>query len=297
MGLSSYQTQEEIDLAEVLMGRNIPVVVIEDVPGSCLRPKAKDFAPWAPGLIIALGSVRDSAASFGYRHDRIWYVGPPPHWGASYSQMMNVDVRAERARVPADGFLVFVPGGKNPLITNTLLHHTINAGRELWGELFLLGFVPHPGEKAEKPEEESVFARAFEERSVMLEGVRCADMSRFKNPQRYAIANLVITTGGPTETIAAAYARMTNVVYYRDAVVMEWLAQSGVQNGRWFVPDLGGCFLAGPDYFVETVHFARISVAKRDIRESQERNFPLPESWDTAPAIVKVLEDIAEETQ
>lgn len=305
LGLSSFQTQEELELVDMAK----KVVVIADVPGSELRPKAQMWVQEQAaflrtqrtlrGLIIALKSSRQRAFGFGYRPEDIHYLGPPPHWGVSYRQMLScgadlaytrsgITVRywnQERRLVSGD-YLVFVPGGKNPLLTNTLLRHSIVAGKELLGERFLLGFAPHPGERAEKPEDEEMFARAFAERDILLKGLRRADMSPFTNPERYAIADLVITTGGPTETVSASYARNTNIMYYRDEAVTKLLAESGVQDGKWFVPDYGGAHLVGPGNFLAGMRFAMSAEGKEYLRIKQEENFPLPETWDTATAIV-----------
>ncbi|OGZ97796.1 MAG: hypothetical protein A2679_03250 [Candidatus Sungbacteria bacterium RIFCSPHIGHO2_01_FULL_54_26] len=300
LGLSSFQTQEEM----TVIGTCRRVVIIADCPGSELRPKAQTWVREQAalprrerklkGLLLALESSRQKAIEFGYPPEDIHFVGVPPHWGISYRQMKEIDVPAVRARL-SEGFLVFVPGGKNPLLTNTLLRHSIVAGREVIGEQFLLGFAPHPGEKPENWGEVEIFARAFAERTLMLDGLRMADMTPFTNPERYAIADIVITTGGPTETIAAAYARNTNIVYYRDNVVRKVLAESGVENGDWFVPDYGGAHLAGPDDFLDVVRFAMSPDGKERLLRTQEKSFPLPETWDTAPAIVDVLERVARE--
>ena len=300
LGLSSFQTQEELTMMDTCRR----VVIIADCPGSESRPKAQAWVREQAafprrerklkGLLLALESSRQRAIGFGYPEEDIHFVGVPPHWGISYQQMKDVDVGAARVALPG-GFLVFVPGGKNPLLTNTLLRHSIVAGREVIGEQFLLGFAPHPGEKPENSGEAEIFARAFAERTSMLEGLRRADMTPFSNPERYAIADLVITTGGPTETIAAAYARNTNVVYYRDNAVRELLAESGVEGGNWFVPDYGGAHLAGPDDFLDVVRFAMSPDGKECLLRTQEKNFPLAETWDTAPAIVDLLEKVVRE--
>lgn len=299
LGLSSFQTQEELELIDACRR----VVIIADCPGSELRPKAQAWVweraalPRAErklkGLLLALESSREKAIEFGYPSEDTHFVGVPPHWGISYRQMKAVNVAGIRTKVAKDSFLEYVPGGKNPLITNALLRHGIAVGRALAGSSFMLGFGKHPGERPEKAEEEEIFARAFAEREQLLQDVPYADMGGLTNPERYAIADLVITTGGPTETIAAAYARMTHVVYYRDNAVREFLAESGIENGDWFVPDYGGCHLAGPGSFLHIVRFAMSEEGKEYIRQRQEENFPLPETWDTAPAIVDFLEKTA----
>lgn len=300
IGFSSYQTQEELALIDAAYR----VVIIADSSGSALRPKARAWVREQValrqedrklrGLIIALEADRDAAMGFGYPSEDIYYIGPPPHWGASYRQMKSIDAASARAKME-DGFLMFVPGGKNPLLTNTLLRHSVAAGKELLGDRFLFGFAPHPGERAEKPEEEEMFAKAFAERDALLKGLRRVDMSPFTNPERYAIADLVITTGGPTETISAAYARNTNVVYYRDELAMNVLAESGTQDGKWFVPEYDGAHLVGPNDFLAGVRFAMSAAGKEYLRTEQEKNFPLPETWDTAPMIVDLLEKVAGE--
>lgn len=193
-----------------------------------------------------------------------------------------------------DAFLLFVPGGKNPRMTNIPLGRSIAAGRQLAGEnRLVVGFAPHPGERIEKPEDEPVFTESLAERQKLLAGLSLADMKPFTNPERYAIADLVIATGGPNETITAAYARNPNVVYYRDDAVRAFLAESGMEGGNWFVPDYGGCHLAGPDDFMDVVRFAMSPEGKKHILQKQEENFPLPATWDTAPAVVDFLEKAA----
>lgn len=312
LGLSSFQTQEELELIEACRR----VVIIADVPGSELRPKAREWVqaqqslPKAErklkGLLLALESSRSMAIDFGYPPEDIYFVGVPPHWGVGYRQMRGIDISSARSRVTirhghdgevqqlGDKFLLFIPGGKNPRMTNILLQHSIAAGRGLIGvDQMVIGFTPHPGERPEKPEEEEIFAEAFVERGKLLAGLSLADMKPFTNPERYAIAHLVVTTGGPTETISAAYARNTNVVYYRDDAVTAFLAESGVKDGKWFVPDYGGAHLVGPDGFLDGVRFAMSNEGKEYILRKQEENFPLPETWDTAPAIVDFLEKAA----
>jgi len=308
MGLSSFQTQEELGLAEGLFLRGIPVVIIEDVPGSSLRPKAKSFAPKAAALIIALESAWIDAHDFGYQPQRIHYLGPPPHWSVSYRQMMGVDRGAARSSLTVrrgeelqplvlDDVLVYVPGTKMPLVVNAMLRCAIDAGKALFGHRFVLGFASHPGEKPENPEEEEMFAQAFADRVQIREGVREADVSRLTNPQRYAIADLSVISGGPTESIVAAYARNTRMAYYRDENTTAFLAASGVEGGKWFVAELKAAMLIEPHNYMGRIQFLMSDVGQKLIRAQQEEHFPLPEIWDTAPVIVDLLEKVAGEAQ
>lgn len=313
LGLSSFQTQEELELIEACRR----VVIIADCPGSELRPKAREWVRAQAalpkerrnlkGLLLALASSRSAAIDFGYPAEGLHFVGVPPHWGVGYRQMQTINTAEARSRVMVrrrheseiqpltpKQFLIFLPGGKNPRMTNVLLQLSIAAGRELVGaDRLVIGFAPHPGEKPEKPEEEEMFAEAFAERETLLAELSLADMKSFTNPERYTIADLVVTTGGPTETITAAYARNPHVVYYRDDAIRAFLAESGVEGGNWFVPDYGGAHLAGPDNFLEVVRFAITEEGKRYLLQKQEGNFPPPDTWDTAPAIVDFLEKAA----
>ena len=313
LGLSSTQTQEELALVDACRR----VVVIADVPGSELRPQAR---PWIyaeralpfeerklRGLILALGTSRFAASEFGYPPEDIYYVGPPPHWGASYRQMIAIDrvharigvvvqYMGQERLLSSDDALVVVPGTKNPFVVNAMLRCAIDAGQKIFGRRFVLGFAPHPGERAEKPEEEADFARAFAERDGILNsGLRRANLSHLANPQRYAIADLVITTGGPTETIAASYARNTRVAYYRDDKVIEYLAAGGIQDGKWFVAELGAACIIEPHNYLRQLAFLMSHEGQEYTLAQQEKHFALPDTWRTAPAIVDLLEKVAGE--
>jgi len=311
VGLSSYQTQEEVAFLEALQR----VIIIADVPTSELRPKAQKWVqaqrdlPMSQrklkGLLLALEASRGAAIRFGYPPEDIYYLGPPPHWGASYRQMVDIDLPVVRLqlrkrrgedepeRLADDDFLVYVPGTKITPVVNAMLRGTIETCREIFGDKFVLGFAPHPGEKPESPEEEVPFAAAVAERQQLLKGLALADVVKIRNPQRYALADLVVMSGGPNETISGAYARNDRMAYYRDENTIAALAASGVGGGKWFVAELGGAYAFGSESFREAIRFVTSPEGRVHIRAQQEKNFPLPETWDTAPAIVDFLEEVA----
>jgi len=83
LGFSSFQTQEELMLAGTVLQYKpeTPIVVIEDVPYSSLRPKAKPFAHRVAVVLTPLNNeaIKQRINRFGY--ERVEYVGPAPHWG------------------------------------------------------------------------------------------------------------------------------------------------------------------------------------------------------------------------
>ena len=99
IGLSSFQTQEETDFVNAVwkrqrekmerwIGHDIgdnewpdhftraKVVVMEDVPGTCLRPLAKDLTSQVYAAIVAAPFAAEDALNFGYKMVR--YEGPIP---------------------------------------------------------------------------------------------------------------------------------------------------------------------------------------------------------------------------
>ncbi len=311
VGLSSYQTQEELELLDALKW----VVIIADVPTSELRPKAQQWVQAQrdlprsqrklKGLLLALEASRDGAIRFGYPAEDIYHLGPPPHWGVSYRQMVEIDAQTVRAglckrhgdgepqSLTAEDFLVYVPGTKITPVVNAMLRSVIQVGREILGDRFALGFVRHPGERPESPKEETPFAEAMEERQHLLEGLTRVDLYDVTNPQRYAVADRIVYSVGPNESIAGAFARNDRMVYYRDENTIAALAASGSEGGKWFVAELGASYVITPQTYREGLRFFFGPDGPASVRAKQEEHFPLPETWDTAPAIVDFLEEIA----
>lgn len=304
LNLASFQTQEELVPFAVLIALGKPVIVIADVPGAECRRKARPFASKASGLITPLEAGRTAAVNLGYRQDRIRCI-IPPHWGNLYRQMVSMDMiaigaarenrlttRQGEGKLTPDDVLVYVAGNKDPLIVNSMLRLTIETGTALLGNRFVLGFAPHPGEKPEKPEDEGLFNQAFAERAELLKGVNQTNIRDLSNPERYAVAGLIVTSGGPNETIAGAYARNDQMLYYFDENVAAWMAEAGYEDGRWFVAELGAMQKVGPGSFADGFH-SLFTDGRARIRAMQKKHFPVPETWDTAPAIVDFLEEVA----
>lgn len=304
IGFSSFQTQEETGLIEAVLQQKpeIPVVVPEDVPGSSLRPKAKSFAPRVTAVLTPIDNeaIKEGIYRFGYK--RVECLGPAPHWGPSYKQMISAgNVREKlRKRFPSDAFtmefeegdkIILVQGQKDPLVNNTILSVVRTAGLGLLGEKHLvLGFRKHPGEKPETPEEEEIFERAFVKRTKLLERVWMLE-GECTLPEAIASADITIFHGGPNESIVGAYARQP-IAYYYDAGVRRYLINNGFGD-TWFVPEVGGAFKIDEPNDVEgCIRTLLTSEGREELRTVQEEHFPLPETWDTAPLIVGFLETI-----
>jgi len=194
--------------------------------------------------------------------------------------------------VGGDEIIILVQGQKDPLVNNTILSVVCTAGPRVLGDThFVLGFRKHPGEKPETPEEVEVFERALAKRTKLLEKVWMLD-DECTLSEAIASAGITIFHGGPNESIVGAYARKP-IAYYYDAGVRRYLLNNGFGDS-WFVPELGGAYKIDEPYEVEKCIRTLIYVdGRRALRALQEENFPLPETWDTAPLIVDFLETVA----
>lgn len=303
VGLSAFQAQEECLLLTDLYLNYPPdlvaAIVLEDVPGSSMRPKARRFASTFDSVLIALPGVQKEVEQFGYR--RVEYKGPPPHWGTSYngmeegemlrSQFVKIGKNGEAALQPNDVF-VFVPGSKNPDAVNAMLREAVSAGLSAIGsDHFVVGFRKHPGEKAEKPEEEEFFRKAFAEREEILKGLTQVNTDGLTNPQLVGASDITVFTGGPTESIVRAY-RRGRMLYYTDDSNREAMRLQG-NDGKWFVAELGAAHQVEAGEMAEGMRMLLDADGARAIRAKQEEYFPLPDTFDTAPVIVDYIEELA----
>lgn len=139
--------------------------------------------------------------------------------------------------------VVFVSGTKSPEVVNSMLSATISVEKEMFGEKFVLAFRKHGGEKAEKPEDQERYERAWAERTKLLSDVWMIGGSSTSNPEWYALADMSVVSGGPTDTIVGAYARM-GMVYYMNDDSKKMMKKSGSVDGTWWVAEYGGAYIA-----------------------------------------------------
>lgn len=289
IGTSSLGIEEELKLVQTLPPTT-KIVVVEDVPGSSLRPRAKEILDRVSMVIVAMPQWVKTAEEFGYA--RACYLGPPAHWKTSYDAMTRGrNRRAEfRKRCPGlehplapDDVVFFYGGIKEHLLNNRILRVIAEAGQVLLGDRFVLCFKNHPGEPNDLV--------AFAERTAILEGHWVlAAWNGLTLPEIVKSVDVPIFTSGATDSIVAAYARLP-ALYYTDELVREYRVSIGSPEGRWFVADLGGVMtINGPSMAEAAIRRFLSPEGKQYLRKKQETNFPLPESWDSAPRIIEFVE-------
>lgn len=305
LGLSTHETDQEIALADTLMKDGIPVVVIEDTLGTSLRPAARSIAPTVTADIVALPAGIETAHSFGYKKEL--YLGPPSHWGEDYKKILDAEslrptlrkVRpgnGESVPIGEDDILINIEGGKGrPLQINKVLRSIRDAAFALFGDRVVLSFGKHPGERAEKNEEQELYARAYEdrERALSEKGLWTID-SKLSNAQRVGVADLtVFSGGGPTQSITGAYARKTTAYWMQDAPGIMKDQIGGTSS--WFVADLGGTYplmSADPERLQKDLQILFSAEGQAALHAKQVEQFPLPEQWDCRRKILAFLETL-----
>lgn len=311
LGLSSFQTQEELVLAELLALRNIPFIIVEDTPGASRRDKAKsdefDMPSKAAAVIVAHPDEIEKARDFGY--ENAVYLGPPPHWGDAYKRLLEAKAAVLRKRLnkkngsqiqpvqPRDK-IIFVPGTKDPTLDNIVLSSVVTeAGKVVPSENLVLGFKKHPGEKPESPEEESVFKIAHKARDEIFKNVFLLDIENYSLAELISAADIIISYTAATESIIAAYARL-NAVYFYNENVRNYLKRLGIKTGEWFVAEQGGAYkIEGFSQISEAIKVLLSPSGQRKLYQEQKRHFPIPETWETAQKYISFAENLAKKRE
>lgn len=298
-GLSSFETRHELNIV-----RNLPDntnwVVFEDVPDSCLRPEARDYAFRVDRLLMTPHTKLEDVARFGFRKNIC--LGPPPLWGVEYHELMRAKAMHLRKGMEKTASIgkAFLPlqstdelagfvGGKEPNINNLVLAMLIHALENKFRSV--IGFSQHPGEKATKPEDEERFARAFEARADMLR--QCWHLAKnWKGVEVGATADVMVYAGGTHASIAGAYARLPGVYLDIPEVRDRMVKQTGKET--WFVPELGGCYKASNsvDNLASVLRLATSEEGKAELLATQEAAFPIPDDWNTAAKIIDHIEQL-----
>ncbi|MFY9493491.1 MAG: hypothetical protein WAP55_03385 [Minisyncoccia bacterium] len=303
-GLSSFEPEQELAFAEICREHNIPWYVFEDVPGACLNPKAKDWAPKAKLVFLALPSGADDARKFGYPGSV--YLGPPPQWRVEYETLMAAKAENWRARmrkVVGGGLAMFgldqndkvvgLIGSKDPEENNRVISVVVSAMRGM--DNVILAFGQHPGEKPnpDKPGDQERFERAFAERSKMLESVWTGvtnDTSVWKGSRIAGAADVMVYASATNISIAGAYARVPGIYLDDEGVRARMRAQSGQE--KWFVAELGGAFKVSGllSLKVRLNMLINDPLTQQDLHHFQEQSFPLPDDWHTERKIIRFVE-------
>ena len=297
-GLSSFQTKEELDLVHIFhsLATARPWVVFEDVPNACRRPLAESHAPAASAVILAHPSGEVAAKQFGYKETV--YLGPPPQWRLDYETLMAAKaencrvkmhkIRGSSSAVPLenDDVIIGLIGGKDPRENNRVLEIVVKAISDMG---LTLAFGKHPGEKAEKEEDETVFEKLLQERRRTLSDVWTATTDGMKGAQIAGAADIMIYASGTNISIAGAYARVPAIYLDDEGVRSRMRAQSG--SPEWFVAELEGCLVAHDIYELRSrIGLLSTVEGQQYCRLMQERSFPLPEDWHTENKIIQFLE-------
>ena len=295
-GPASFETKVDTAVMETAEKAGVGVVVVEDSPGSSLRPGAKSVLFCLPNLILAhpADKYRVAAEQFGYFEPQ--YFGLPTHWRKDCEEIraaaaMNICRHGNVLRggdsfryLGADDDTIGFIGTKDPAANNKILKLIIEAV----GDRYTVVFGQHPGEKAEGPEDERLFA----ERAESLRLVDHVDTNGLNGAQVVALSDISVYAGGSTLSIAGAMLRRPQI-YWEDDEVMDRLRVQGIADGHWFVAELGGALkvtghAAALREAIEALMPGRSGLHK--LWASQLENFPMPLEWDTEVKVVDFLE-------
>ena len=87
-GLSSFETEQELEFADFCLKFQTPWFVFEDVPALVSDPRPRIIGLIGPRLVfLAHPSGSEAAKEFGY--DGTVYLGPPPQWRLEYESLMQ----------------------------------------------------------------------------------------------------------------------------------------------------------------------------------------------------------------
>ncbi|GEM_PF-2393578 len=313
VGLSSFQTGQELGFVERL-NPEIPVFVYEDMPGTDSRPmvRERNMFDRFDSVLLAMPDAywKTETLKLGYRH--AVHLGPPVHWGAIYRAMVSPHVETVRAVLHGgnNAPVFFFAGIKNWDVVNDILTMVKDAARGSSGRL---AFRPHPGESPKEPDgpvsdtlqarenyaknfleykkQKPLYDAAMVRRREILQGVALVDVDGMINrgeatfPEVVAASDIPIFTGGATDSLIAAYARVSAIYYAYPEAVENLRRQCLIGDGQWFVAELGGAYKAtNPEEFRQAV--GMIFSRPDTLRKAQEEFFPLPPTWDTAPAVL-----------
>ncbi|MEK7629501.1 MAG: hypothetical protein AAB394_03150 [Patescibacteria group bacterium] len=308
-GLSSFETEQELEFADFCLKFQTPWFVFEDVPGACLRPKAKDYWAYRAKLVfLAHPSGSEAAKEFGY--DGTVYLGPPPQWRLEYESLMQ----AKAENWPRRKKLVEISGvsteiglskndrsvglilGKEPEENNRIIKVVKEAlaGMDARGIVLVVG--KHPGERPDpnKPGDEERFTQLFVERSKILEDIWVAntnDTKIWKGARIAGSADVMIYASGTNISIAGAYARVPGIYLNDEGVRARVKIQTGGET--WFVAELGGAVKASSrDQLADAIQFLLTSAGQDRCCRQQEKAFPLPDDWHTERKIIEFLEKV-----
>jgi hypothetical protein len=311
-GLSSFRVKdgcmypilEEEWLIRALSQENVPYVMIEDAPEVSLKPFIMEASGLVAGLIVAFPQwVEKIETTDRFAYKNVKHLGPPAHWRVSYEDMIYSDLRercsktrineGEAPLAPNDK-IVFYGGGKAPRQDNEVLEAVVEACHLALGDSFVLAFRRHPGEgQVNDPD-------AFARREEILHGIWMisgTDDPDITMGELVGASDLTVFANRNTDAIVAAYARVPEIFYYT-SVLRERNKALGSKDGSWSIVEDGGVWKTDGKEELRVAVAAFLdddSPERRMLLESQCANYPVPKDWDTAPKIVRYLENFVRE--
>ena len=253
-GPASFDTEIETGLLDALPG-DIPLVILEDVPGSCLRPKFKKYTQRVKVVIGAFEQWQSRLLEFGYAH--VAYLGYPQNWKDAYDALTAFSSFSSKRRdfTKYNAYAnVFLPLSTEDTI---LFYGCVKDGAVNNEILILLNRVTYVHRnvvvsfrtrKDERLTSEQKNSRDLLLGDPLLWQLVTGDATM---SETIAACDIPIFSGGATDSIACALARKS-AIYCTSKGVRENNRQQGVpDDGVWFVEKLGGALVVdmnnGPD--------------------------------------------------
>ncbi len=294
-GPDSAYPEHQRRLVERALSLGKPIIILEDIPGSSRRPWFKEYAPRVRQVLLAMPGEQWKQQSSDHGYPEVLHVALPPHWGVAYEAMTSGMSKEALRRsfqkyrgnvsmpLAAEDRVVFFNGIKNHPINTTIIRLMREAGERVLEDRFVMGFRPHPRE----PEDGAAVAL----REKLLQGVWLLETGEATQPQIIKSVDIPVFTGGATDSIVAAYARLIPA-HYVDGTVVEYMEhEGGHKDGKWFVAELGGVYpIRSQEQFEPALRVLLSPEGQEELHRTQEANFPPPfPSSETARAIAKHL--------
>lgn len=305
-GPASLETEQETEILEYVP-TTVPIIVLEDIPGSSGRPKFEKFRSRTTAVILAMEQWREQVTALGYIRSE--YFGLPQHWKAIYDALVAPLDGTERQdfsrkkETPAfelnlslrsDHAIISFGCVKNAECNNLVISH-MQVASLLSRDRIILAIKTRGDEKLSDADRQV--------RNTLLQSVDGAWLLDFGSASLTEIlraSSIAVFTGGATDSIAYALARKP-AIYCTSKLVRELnMAQGVPDGGEWFVSKLGGNLVvdldAGPFGFVQAVSSLLTNEGRDDLCTQQEAAFSAPPAvWDTASKIAEFLQKVVSE--
>ena len=275
-GTASFKKDPELALGALASRYDIPWVRFADTHSVWGGEGARGRVGNAI-LLVASPLEIEAAKAFGHR--KVHYLGPPPYW----RKFLEVEIPKLPGRDPGLP-LIMVEGVKDASITNQLLTVSVAACNLVFGPSgYQLVFKPHFHE----PE---MTLEQLEFRKQILNNVPILETDLIPL-EILPACDLLICTGGATDSIAAAMRRQ-RVIYYSSPAVRARLAK---QQGSpdWFPAVSGACqSVEGQLMALAIVRLFNEEVRAEQVARQKEVYPDLPGDERTEEKIVDFLESL-----